>query len=81
MKTLLCQDIASKVEMGDMKSSMKKVKNTFENVFRVSTQPKKMYFRYRLPWMQSSCNQGCKYNSDFLEFCCMKKGTNGFLDD
>ena len=65
MKTLLCQDIASKVEMGDMKSSMKNVKNIFENVFRVSTQPKKC----------------CKYNSDFLEFCCMKKGTNGFLDD
>ena len=44
MKTLLCQDIASKVEMGDMKSSMKNVKNTFENVFRVSTQPKKCIF-------------------------------------
>ena len=44
MKTLLCQDIASKVEMGDMKSSMKNVKKTFENVFRVSTQPKKCIF-------------------------------------
>ena len=37
MKTLLCQDIASKMEMGDMKSSMKNVKNTFSHktAFRI----------------------------------------------